>query len=979
MKKCISFLISIVSILLFLVSCSNFMNSSDLKAQIEKEIYLANADKSVVRLSLSKSEHGKITPQDDITMIVGIPTEIEFKINSLYSFDGWSVTDKETKLPVNDAISFGETLINQDGSQLSYSVSITLTRKISNLILKPVCHIKNDITSPELFGEIKVTGTAENLNNNILFNDYNYEVTKNDRDSNNKHINKANKVLINCSIKEEDSSSVSALIYEYPIEKYSDGSSTPKFSLNPFITEVEGFVQSGEGLFSTKTNNGDYITYEFRTDVKKMVKIAIYFKDGAGNTTKEPVIYYISKDTDTESLNIADYPFELTLSDLSDVHNLSEKEILKKFNTYRVFYKTSAMEADADSVDESDMITYSYEVSEDGINYSPVSITPHKDLEIYSSDYCGDISVIYADLDISSFNRTNGIYIKAIGHDECENTKENTKFFPYSTEYYSGTVTSDKSKIYPVHYNNPNFSGSYSSFLIYSTDRISWNICDGTINDYNHNAETLYLYTITYSNENNPLYKLSVLSNLYELAISNFSVSDVILDSINLSNININNSITISASATLKQNGKNTGTSKLVINTSTSDPQQRIKTWAGTIYYNENTSSDMVYSVGGTFIFPNVYTNLFNECTIFIMGLDANGCILSLDYFTNTNSLVSAGLEAAGATRHPLFDFTLIDNKKPEITDFTLNHPGTSLSFKINESSLGQNSKLEPKIYYSPINKQRTPDEIKKLNQIPVTSYIPYGETEYIYSGDISFLEKTTYQFYIYAEDKSPLNNYVYDERIVNTKRLNYNNYCKVQNSFSVISASPEYRKVYVFDSSDSNDFINSDWTPCSSNPYDAYNSFSFDDSIHKPQVTSTVDYGYHFYRVIFTDGVTLSYPYYYYGADVECNAKNLLCSDSVYTIVMDQPCYAHVVYNKLNYGDQPQEWEVHTPESQKIAKKVYSPVTPGNTSMVNTVTSYDSINGRVNLLDTIPEDYYYCTIVYFTDGDCMMSPIRKK
>lgn len=1008
MKKVFFFLSFLISILFGFSSCKNFLNAGVLKEELEAQIKLANAEKVSVRISVDKSEFGKVTPQDDVIFSVEYPVELEFKINSDYVFDSWSVIDRDTRLSVEDVVVFENETLIQDGIQKIYKVQATLKRKVTNLLIRPMCHALNDVTAPEFYGQVTLAGSLKDLDNGVFLSDYNFEesyVYQNNQGC----INRVNKLFINCSAKEEDSSKVSLCVYEYPIEQYGNDNISARFSENPFVTEYEDFVQTGEGLFSVKTQSGDYIVYNFQTAVEDLVKIVLVLKDSAGNICSKPITYYVGKDTDV------DINAEIELADViiskeafAEYSNFTIAELLKKFCTYKVLYKEIYGWWNTDEVNGMmpDHITYSYEVSSDNENFTKVNIKPEKepvsdnDYSFVDDEYGGKYAV-YAALDISSFNRAEGLYIRLTGVDQCGNEKKHTVYLPGSSTVYTCIVKPDNSKMEFMAYHNYNFETSVSDYYFYATDTdgSNWNFKTDASN-FDSGATEYYVYCLSVDQNG----KAGTLSELMTLETSKFSKNMLTDFSFDLSNMQdimgkLDAKLDVNVSYELEYEGKNSGTANLKI--ILGDGYENCSMWMG-VWYSGLSNMKMLeaYAVGNVLKIKHIETSMLGENNfIMLMGFDENG---DLKYLGSSNNLITVNSKVKKLD--DLKIESLVDNVPPEIQNFAFNPDMTGFSFKVEDINTPFNSPYnymdeenpgcnvpDIKVYYTSISKQRSLEEIKRLSELKVEAKEEKEEDSVnstacwnvTFSCDISELEKTLYYFYFYCEDNSSLKNYCIVEKSINLNKLTYNDYKKGGDTFIywyIPSGAPK-RKVYNLkpQAGEKEKYY---WTPAATNEYEVY---GYDDLTEENVFVSDAEDEDTFSMVVFevqsNAGLqTYSYPYYYLGQDVVCDLKNIIVTENATTIVYDQRCFSQLLFNKVNYGSDVKEWEIHTPESQKVSKNIYEPSAPGVMTMKNLKTTYINYDGReLNYVDDILNGYYYCEIVYFADGTSSITSVKRK
>lgn len=173
MKK-LQFLHNLLSIwggvfCIVLLSCNNFLEGSDFKEQLEKDIAYANAPFHEIRVECDEGT-GSILTETILSKKVTDKFNIEFKISSGYQFAGWKAFSKSsdgilTELS-SEIINFSP--YNMEASDGLYKVTATFAGAASGIVIKPRCLLLPKIA--EIAPALESSGCDQDSLISIAFN-----------------------------------------------------------------------------------------------------------------------------------------------------------------------------------------------------------------------------------------------------------------------------------------------------------------------------------------------------------------------------------------------------------------------------------------------------------------------------------------------------------------------------------------------------------------------------------------------------------------------------------------------------------------------------------------------------------------------------------------------------------------------------------------------------------------------------------------
>ncbi len=301
----------VIFVLSLFTGCQNFLTGGDIKRQLEEEIALAKSPAFNVEIALSSSSHGNITPNGNCSTKVGIPIEIEFRMDNLYFFKRFEVIDKSTNRILSDAVEFSEIDSKKYTSYTTIKTSAKILSVNSNLLIRPVCGLLNDTVAPEFHGDIVFAADRESFARGDYLLDYDSYDTYSEYDTAENHINKS--IYISLSVKEEDSGIDHLKIVErLKCERSSYNDIDDVFS--EYVKTVD-FTEKEDRVFYTEFD------YTIAMPQDGIIQLDICAVDGGGNESSVRSLF-VSKDT------TCDFPFYIyNTLDFTHQYSCSLEEI----------------------------------------------------------------------------------------------------------------------------------------------------------------------------------------------------------------------------------------------------------------------------------------------------------------------------------------------------------------------------------------------------------------------------------------------------------------------------------------------------------------------------------------------------------------------------------------------------------------------------------------------------------------------------
>jgi len=132
---------------LILTGCNSFLDGSGLKNQLDEKIEEAKSEKSVLYFEVDNN-YGSFLSTASVEISKGNEIEIQFSWNKdNYKFNGFYITDYETKLELNSVIDLPEISEAESVSGL-YKTVIKIKDSSRSVVLRPKCYTKNDNICP---------------------------------------------------------------------------------------------------------------------------------------------------------------------------------------------------------------------------------------------------------------------------------------------------------------------------------------------------------------------------------------------------------------------------------------------------------------------------------------------------------------------------------------------------------------------------------------------------------------------------------------------------------------------------------------------------------------------------------------------------------------------------------------------------------------------------------------------------------------
>lgn len=148
MKK--SFLVLTAISFFLITSCQNFLNSSNLKKEIDDKIRIAKAPSTIIDIA-AETGTGIVTPNEPVEKKEGEQIYLRFSESSSYEFIMWQCIDTTTGLPVDDYIDFG--------SEKNPVTTATVTKLSPTLKIVPFCLKRPIITGHGPSGSVCANNT----------------------------------------------------------------------------------------------------------------------------------------------------------------------------------------------------------------------------------------------------------------------------------------------------------------------------------------------------------------------------------------------------------------------------------------------------------------------------------------------------------------------------------------------------------------------------------------------------------------------------------------------------------------------------------------------------------------------------------------------------------------------------------------------------------------------------------------------------
>ena len=100
--------------------------------------------------------------------------------------------------------------------------------------------------------------------------------------------------------------------------------------------------------------------------------------------------------------------------------------------------------------------------------------------------------------------------------------------------------------------------------------------------------------------------------------------------------------------------------------------------------------------------------------------------------------------------------------------------------------------------------------------------------------------------------------------------------------------------------------------------------------------------------------------PYLISPNSYTCDLKDYYEGHAGLNILIDKPCFVHTLYSPRNFGDNVEKWLNYGMETGLEMKQ---------NSFTYKYTNYDSV----------PDGYYYTTVIHFADGEALMTDVKLK
>lgn len=122
--------------LFMVMGCENFLSGSEIKEELQKSINEANAAEVQIFIS-ADADTGSVAPNGTVTYKVGKSFPVVFTESKGYQFSHWEIIDRETKRPIENAI----TVANSGVAE----TSVLVLADVKNIYLHPVCIVRPSV------------------------------------------------------------------------------------------------------------------------------------------------------------------------------------------------------------------------------------------------------------------------------------------------------------------------------------------------------------------------------------------------------------------------------------------------------------------------------------------------------------------------------------------------------------------------------------------------------------------------------------------------------------------------------------------------------------------------------------------------------------------------------------------------------------------------------------------------------------------
>jgi len=897
--------------------------------------------------------HGTITPSGNYSVKAKDSIDIEFRMNSAYTFKRFEVLDKSTSQVLSDAIEFSEIKESETLSGNTYKVTAKILTENSNLLIQPVCGLKNDTKAPEFVGNFYFARSEEDFENGNLLNT---EVTV--TDSNYLALNDYNHVsdviYFKFDVKEEDSTVSKIKIFETDYRN----TESLEYSVESFtVTEKSG------GICSV------CFEYKIKSATDQFYNISLSLIDEGENESELKTVFVL-KDTEVSSnFYLCNHPVKETLNSGESIYTYScttdliEYQIPENESYTMDLTLTATLDSCWGTVFTTpDKMTWNYCFSTDKTLLDSLETTP-----IYFSE-SGSEYTYNLSIPITEKNKT--VYIKIIAEDEVGNKKIGIYQVPaipkLISKRYKIRGGSPKYKTLYVTMNDVDEEDKFNNILFahnVNNKDTKWHARMGSPTQVMEENVTYYYSSSNYESSWFTGYTDFYIQQAYcykdFVGTERYIYGKVSDKYIANQDSGVTLDVELSPEISIEKGEQNIHT----ITVTVTDDQKK--------YYDE-------FFVRKSSYFFHRFNAEENSISFDINTADFYGSdgLTRIDYAFEVVA-IKDDFEYSYDYTISSSDTRILDNVPPVVSGLSDSLPrdytnGYLVVSGIKDIGNGMANYLAPKITYKKDDYESVRTSFWDSSTdllIPISHLPSYGNYEISFSLKDSSDNIGNYSFtYCFPGSTA---GFIYHD-----KAYGYNNNTGTKYSFRVNAPSnylpSDYSYINV--SIDSIKSSETEWSNFKTNMsvarYEKYGYFY----VYTPGFDTSANA---FFRIFLTKSDKYEGPLYYYQQGVQTvTVKDLMNGTYGVQIYSDKPFFVHTLWNEIDYKDDVEAWEQHcitgTNLNPNITKQELVPKCISDPYA--TSPYYYSIP-----LSEIPVGVYYAVIVHYADGTSVISSVRQK
>ncbi|MBR5402193.1 MAG: hypothetical protein IK102_10330 [Treponema sp.] len=322
----------IVSILLFLVSCENYM-TRELAEELKRQIEYANAPKATISIRVDSSEYGDVYPSS-VTVVQGETFTVEFTQKKGCLFNYWLFSNPQTgELLGEDVLAIkeektGENLV--EGTTIR-RITVVVKALAENMEIRPKCYFESERVAPELksISVAKTEKDAKERKNLISFDNFTHYAAKAN------YGDDSTKVAANI-----ENHHVNSLWINF--EGYDANSGVGYLQVKEtLLRDNSGDVVSTAVTYTTDLKVGDAVNgpsvsktlnHAFKTPKDGVVHVEFLLKDKAGNFSAKKEMDVIKDTVCTISCTLSSDDSENRVADNNNLYSLNVKCVMNYNN-----------------------------------------------------------------------------------------------------------------------------------------------------------------------------------------------------------------------------------------------------------------------------------------------------------------------------------------------------------------------------------------------------------------------------------------------------------------------------------------------------------------------------------------------------------------------------------------------------------------------------------------------------------------------